>query len=78
MKLAWPPSQGVPRTPHPGGHQRPQRLYVRPAMMPAGSPDLALAATLLAAAHSQKVRDKGNLPVGIAKPACNTISGVSA
>ncbi|MGD0970928.1 MAG: putative cobaltochelatase [Desulfobaccales bacterium] len=42
--------------------------YVRPAMTPAGPPDLALDATLRAAAPYQPVRDKGNLAVAITEP----------
>jgi magnesium chelatase subunit D len=42
--------------------------YVRPAMTPAGPPDLALDATLRAAAPYQPGRDKGNLAVAIAEP----------
>ena len=41
--------------------------YVRPAMTPAGPPDLALDATLRAAAPQQPSRDKGNLAVAIAE-----------
>ncbi len=41
--------------------------YVRAAMTPAGPPDLALDATLRAAAPYQPVRDKGNLAVAIAE-----------
>ncbi|MBW1953715.1 MAG: VWA domain-containing protein, partial [Deltaproteobacteria bacterium] len=40
--------------------------YVRPALIPSGSPDPALDATLRAAAPYQKVREKGNLAVAIA------------
>jgi magnesium chelatase subunit D len=39
--------------------------YVRPTMSPAGPPDLALDATLRAAAPHQTMRDKGNLAVAI-------------
>lgn len=39
--------------------------YVRPTMTPAGPPDLALDATLRAAAPYQMMRDKGNLAVAI-------------
>jgi magnesium chelatase subunit D len=42
--------------------------YVRPAITPAGPPDLALDATLRAAAPHQQTRDKGNLAVAIAEP----------
>jgi len=42
--------------------------YVRPALTPAGPPDLALDATLRAAAPHQQARDKGNLAVAIAEP----------
>jgi magnesium chelatase subunit D len=42
--------------------------YVRPALHPAGPPDLALDATLRAAAPCQALREKGNLALAITEP----------
>jgi magnesium chelatase subunit D len=42
--------------------------YVRPALHKAGPPDLALDATLRAAAPHQALREKGNLAVAISEP----------